>query len=111
MAKDPDKYLYITIGLLRGSDAEQRFLADARRNHMVEHPGKLAGIRLTEFYELLETGLLSPALLAALGSKGVQIQATPVEPKTREESNGDLLRISNEADSNAEEAGEYWNPL
>src|SRR5690349_18042966 len=62
MPKDPDKYQYFTVGLLKGSFALEALKADALKHHMADQPGKLMALRLTEYYELLEKGVLHAPL-------------------------------------------------
>ncbi len=66
MPKDTEKYQYFTFGLLRGSWALQKFLNDAERHHVLDQPGKLAGIRLTEYYELTEKGAIMTGAIPAM---------------------------------------------
>src|SRR5579859_2744955 len=56
MSQDPEKYLYFSVGLLRGSPALNALLQDALRYHMIDQPGQLIAMRLTEYYELLTSG-------------------------------------------------------
>src|SRR5258708_26410082 len=105
MGKDPGKYFYVTFGILRNSEAAQRFLADAEEHHMVEHTGKLAALRLTEYYKLLSTGQISPSLYALLGKKDVSASDSSrdaLTPVTRKEVAGeDSLPTSDAAERNA----------
>jgi hypothetical protein len=75
MPKDPKKYHYITIGLLRDSWALEQFLADAELHHMTDQLGKLAALRLTEYYELVEKG----AVLVGSMPASAQTRAKPRE--------------------------------
>lgn len=52
-AQDPEKYLYFSVGLLRGSLALNALWQDALKYHMVDQPGQLIAMRLTEYYEAL----------------------------------------------------------
>jgi hypothetical protein len=111
MGKDPTKYLYITISLTRGSEAEQWFTKDAEKHHMTDNPGKLAGLRLTEFYELMARGLLSPSLLAALGHPEPERTIPPNVPAEKQVE-PDVVSLSHtSAEANAEDAGDYWTAL
>lgn len=129
MGKDNQKYVYVTIALTRGSKAERWFTQDAEEHHMVEHPGKLGALRLTEYYELKEElktlGMIAPSLLTLLRSVGAAPQPVntssspalgPSSPTERSEPEftepPDMIRMeTGQAEANAEEAGEYWNPL
>ena len=54
MSQSPsDKFLYFTVGLLKGSEALEAFRQDAVKHHMIDHPGQLIALRLTEYYESL----------------------------------------------------------
>lgn len=127
MAKNDEKYLYVTISLTRGSDAEKSFTRDMERHHMTDNPGKLAGLRLTEFYELMEQGIIAPSLQAMLRAR-INEQSTELQSRsnpassageissansvTGEDSmNTGLLRVDRHAEKNAEDAGDYWAPL
>jgi hypothetical protein len=46
-----DKFLYFTVGLLKGSEALEALRQDAVKHHMIDHPGQLIALRLTEYYE------------------------------------------------------------
>jgi hypothetical protein len=60
MSQDLEKYLYFNVGLLRGSPALNALWQDAMRYHMIDQPGQLIAIRLTEYYEQLASGNMSP---------------------------------------------------
>jgi len=67
MATKNEKYHYINrVGLGRDSWALERFIADCVRHHMDDQPGKLAAVRLTEYYELLDRLNILPGGLAML---------------------------------------------
>ncbi len=66
MARDKDKYQYLQIGLLKGSDGLNWLLEDAKQHHMEDQLAKLAAIRLTEFYEQ-QHGRLIPLRIQAMG--------------------------------------------
>ena len=56
MGVNTKKYEYINrVGLVKGSWALQMFQADAELHHMLDQPGKLVALRLTEYYELKES--------------------------------------------------------
>lgn len=117
MAKDPKKYQYITIGLLRDSWALEQFLADAEKHHMADQLGKLAALRLTEYYELVGKGAVLVGSLPA----GEQTRASKRE-STRpgqgreqarstqdEQSSGEAIaQASEDADENADRALSFF---
>lgn len=57
MARDPGKYLYLTIGIKRGSPTHLALLEDAEEHNMKQLPS-LAGLRLSEYYEMKKQGKL-----------------------------------------------------
>ena len=58
MSQNPsEKFLYFTVGLLKGSAALEALRQDATKYHMIDHPGQLIALRLTEYYELINQGL------------------------------------------------------
>lgn len=77
MPRDKDKYHYLLIGLLKGSDGLNWLLEDARQHHMEDQLAKLAAIRLTEFYEQ-QHGRLIPLRIQAVGPVASEIGALPV---------------------------------
>jgi hypothetical protein len=69
-----DKYIYFTVGLLKGSDALDALRADAVKHHMIDYPGQLIALRLTEYYQMMNQGITQPvikvpAILAPLESE------------------------------------------
>jgi hypothetical protein len=55
-----EKFLYFTVGFLKGSAALDALRQDATKYHMIDHPGQLIALRLTEYYELVNQGLAQP---------------------------------------------------
>ena len=78
MARDKDKYQYLLIGLLKGSDGLTWLLEDARQHHMEDQLAKLAAIRLTEFYEQ-QHGRLIPLRIQAMGVAVSETGALPAQ--------------------------------
>jgi hypothetical protein len=63
MSKTPsDKYLHFTVSLLKGSTALEALLDDALKHHMVDHPGQLIALRLTEYYQMMNQGIVQPVV-------------------------------------------------
>ena len=61
MSQNPsEKFLYFTVGLLKGSTALEALRQDATQYHMIDHPGQLIALRLTEYYELISQGTIKP---------------------------------------------------
>lgn len=128
MSQDPEKYLYFTIGLLKGSTSLEALRKDALRYHMIDHPEKLIALRLTEYYELLEKGSVSTSIsLAQTIPNAVPIAAPITRESTSSSSqNGNGSHASQEpspspelntalpspdAEQNAEDAASYWTLL
>lgn len=59
-----EKFLYFTVGLLKGSAALEALRQDATKYHMIDHPGQLIALRLTEYYETINQGQAEPAAQA-----------------------------------------------
>jgi len=57
-----DKYLYFTVGLLKDSFALEELRQDAIKHHMIEQPGQLIALRLTEYYEMMTRGVVQPVV-------------------------------------------------
>ena len=57
-----DKFLYFTIGLLKDSDALEALRQDAVKHHMIDNPGQLIALRLTEYYEMMNKGVVQPVI-------------------------------------------------
>ena len=60
MSQDLEKYLYFTVGLLKNSFALDALSQDALKYHLIDQPGKLIALRLTEYYEMVARGNLHP---------------------------------------------------
>ena len=57
-----DKYLHFTVGLLKDSATLEALQEDAMKHHMVDHPGQLIALRLSEYYEMMNRGMVQPVL-------------------------------------------------
>src|SRR5947207_14511449 len=53
MSQEREKYLYFTVGLLKNSATLDVLWQDALKYHMIDQPGKLIALRLTEHYEMI----------------------------------------------------------
>ena len=58
MSQDVERYLYFTVALLKDSFALDALWQDALKYHMIDQPGKLIAVRLTEYYEIMSSGVL-----------------------------------------------------
>src|SRR6266702_565841 len=76
MSQDREKYLYFHVGLLKNSFALDALRQDALKYHMVDQPGQLIALRLTEYYEMMARGIFHPGVHAP-------IAATPAATCTR----------------------------
>jgi len=124
MSQDREKYLYFTVGLLKNSSTMDALWQDALKYHMIDQPGKLIALRLTQYYEMLTQGKLH-------AGTGISITPPPKaisnghgrESKTSvnsTSSNGvgdyhsndeSVIAASPDAEQNADEAAEYWTNL
>jgi hypothetical protein len=126
MSQDTDKYLYFNVGLLKGSPALEALRQDALKYHMIDHPGQLIALRLTEYYEIMTRGLLPPVAsvsiatpaagedssprrgMAASGTSGMDgVSHVPTGEDDMPDEEG-MLTASPDVDRNAEEAADYW---
>jgi hypothetical protein len=57
-----DKFLYFTVGLLKDSDALEALRQDAVKHHMIDNPGQLIALRLSEYYEMMNKGIVQPVV-------------------------------------------------
>ena len=60
MPQDVERYLYFTVALLKDSAALDALWQDALKYHMIDQPGKLIAMRLTEYYEIKANGIMPP---------------------------------------------------
>jgi len=132
MSQDVERYLYFTVALLKDSVALDALWQDALKYHMIDQPGKLIAIRLTEYYEIMAGGALPSAPGASVvnnqqhaASKGVSKEETTTAHSPS--SNGTSSVISQADDyyleaqpiiatspdvaQNAEAAADYWTLL
>jgi hypothetical protein len=112
MPKDPKRYHYITIGLLRDSWALEQFLADAELHHMTDQLGKLAALRLTEYYELVDKGAVLVGSLPASAQPRTHPRETPRTKQgrpTEEQTSGEAIApVSEQASENADRALDFF---
>ena len=82
-----DKYVYFTIGILKESSALEALKQDALKHHMIDQPGQLIALRLTEYYEMMNQGIVQPvvrvpAIMAPLAEpEGREKPSTPASPQ------------------------------
>ena len=108
MSQDVEKYLYFNVGLLKNSFGLDALWRDAMKYHMVDQPGKLIALRLTEYYEMIGRGILHPGA-SSTGTNGASLMTDQVgDYHPNDES---IVAASPDAEQNADEAAEYWARL
>lgn len=86
MPKDTKRYRYLTVGIAWDSWTLQQLEADGNLHQMEDQLAKLMVLRLTEYYKLVERGVINPGVTAMMQHALIQpIQAQPMPPMT----NGD----------------------
>ena len=129
MSQNREKYLYFTVGLLKNSSTIDALWQDALKYHMIDQPGKLIALRLTEYYEMVAQGGLRPgasALAATPRATNNGFARGDNEAMTTASSTGfngasqlsdsasddeSIVAASPDAEQNADEAAEYWARL
>jgi hypothetical protein len=119
MTQHSEKYLYFNVGLLKDSLALQALWQDALKYHMIDQPGKLIALRLTEYYDLMARGMLPQGTSAPFSPNGNHGGREDTHPRpavnhsgsSRRSEEEPILSASSEADHNAEEAADYWSIL
>ena len=128
MSQKSERYMYFTVGLLKDSFALEELWKDAVKYHMVDQPGKLVAMRLTEYYEMKSQAGKLPSSNVPITQMLLPVDNTPVigerEPDFTAPSANTTNTISSdqidsvsimvasaEAEQNAEEAADYWTIL
>ena len=121
MSQHSEKYLHFNVGLLKDSLALQALWQDALKYYMIDQPGKLIALRLTEYYDLMARGMLpqgtSAPFASASSSNGVgNREDTRPRPAVNHAGNShrsdeEPILSASEAEHNAEEAADYWSIL
>lgn len=135
-----DRYLYFTVGLLKDSFALEELRQDAIKHHMIEQPGQLIALRLTEYYEMMTKGVVQPVVRVPAIIQSVETENTKdkkagqsphAAPQSSQQQTGSMsplkqvtnrmralrrdqdnvVSASPDADRNADEAADYWNIL
>lgn len=68
MARNVEKYIYLTIGILRGGATHVALIKDAEE-HCTKHIPTIAGIRLSEYYKLQSTGMFVPTKIPVVAGE------------------------------------------
>src|SRR5258708_9647827 len=72
MPKDTDKYRYLQVGLGWDSWVLAQLTRDAEMHQMGDQPAKLAAVRLTEYYRLVDLGIIVPGVTVLVKREGSQ---------------------------------------
>ncbi len=57
-----DKYVYFTVAILKDFTALETLKQDALKHHMIDQPGQLIALRITEYYEMMTKGVVQPVV-------------------------------------------------
>jgi len=79
MPKDTEKYRYLNVGLGWDSWVLSQLLQDAEMHQMADQPAKLAALRLTEYYRLVERGIIEPGV-TVLSKRALSQEAEKTVP-------------------------------
>jgi hypothetical protein len=112
MSQDRERYLYFTVGLLKNSFALDALTQDALKYHLIDQPGKLIALRLTEYYEMMTRGNLPPgaSIPLAVTPTGITNPMTD-QMDDNDPDDGSFVAASPDVEENADEAAEYWARL
>ena len=124
MSQDLEKYLYFTVGLLKNSFALDALSQDALKYHLIDQPGKLIALRLTEYYEMMAPGNLHPVArilfdngdvreeITSASSTGINgASSTTGQMGDDHPDDGSIIAASPDVEENADEAAEFWARL
>jgi hypothetical protein len=107
MPKNQDKYRYLNVGLGWDSWVLAKLLEDAEMHQMADQPAKLAALRLTEYYRLVERGIIEPGV-TILSKKeeadGADLQETMSIPISKKDISKAVVSESATTRSNASAA-------
>ncbi|QBD78042.1 hypothetical protein EPA93_19400 [Ktedonosporobacter rubrisoli] len=125
MAQDTEKFLYFNVGLLKDSFTLEALRQDALKYHMIDHPGQLIALRLTEYYEMISRGQKPPAASFSLdtppvpgltgsrenGTGTAKASSQVAQANEHTPVDDSPLTTSPDADLNADEAADYWTSM
>ncbi|SRR5713226_4480348 len=122
--RNSKKYFYVNnVGLEVGSETLELFLADMKRHHMSDTPGKFMASKITDYYDLLkkiEHGGVIPMVVSGSSSNNNHItqsnghsEATRAlvdqgEEDTQQSTTTPFERDSNDNDDR-DEADKFWD--
>jgi hypothetical protein len=122
MPKDFKKYRYVDVPLPLDSSTLAALEQDAAQHHMSDHIGKVAGLRLADYYKMAERlgtysleGILAilpvSSLLASYSPDGASAGPGKQTSLHDEQDVEGLVEPSNQLQDNAEAASNFWNTL
>ena len=81
-----EKYVYFTVGVLKDSLALEALKQDALKHHMIDQPGQLIALRITEYYEMMTKGVIQPvvrvpAIMAPIAGQEENKRDQPTSPQ------------------------------
>lgn len=134
-----EKFMHFSVDLLKDSFTLEALREDAVKHHMVEHPGQLIALRLTEYYEMMTKGIVQPVIrvpaimmqaetgeradgekalpsappsaLSQLAGKGERASHLTSEMSALPRDAEPVIFASPAAERNADEAADYWTAL
>lgn len=136
MPQDVERYLYFTVALLKDSAALDALWQDALKYHMIDQPGKLIAMRLTEYYEIKANGYMPPTADLSTSrslNNGITRETTAIARNSRFDEDDELraslddyddeefdsryidnevpVATSPDVAQNADAAADYWTLL
>lgn len=72
-----DKFIHFTVSLLKDSTALEALRQDALKHHMIDQPGQLIALRLTEYYEMMNKGIVQPVVRVPAIALPAEVENSP----------------------------------
>ena len=72
-----DKFIHFTVSLLKDSAALEALRQDALKHHMIDQPGQLIALRLTEYYEMMNKGIVQPVVRVPAIALPAETESSP----------------------------------
>ena len=72
-----DKFIYFTVNLLKDSAALEALRQDALKHRMIDQLGQLIASRLTEYYEMMNKGIVQPVARVPAIALPVEAENSP----------------------------------
>jgi hypothetical protein len=110
MARDTENNHYLSIGLEKKSWVLKQLKADAHLHQMSDQLGKLAGLRLVEYYRLVAKGVIvaGVTVLAPAGLPQTPVREQPQDVRTNGSASEEVLTESEDLASNIEAGMAYF---